>query len=84
MADVPGMGKTVVSLAAVVGNPPTKEEMDESQAATLIVLPNATVLKQWEEQIFAHVKLDKGAQKPYIYRKSNQLNNVNLGRLHLV
>jgi SNF2 family DNA or RNA helicase len=55
LADTPGFGKTVMSLGAIIGNPPSPELIDKGYKATLVVVPNVAILKQWEQQIREHL-----------------------------
>ncbi|KAK2594757.1 hypothetical protein QQS21_007504 [Conoideocrella luteorostrata] len=54
LADAMGMGKTVMSLACVVGNPALLED-DSSPKSTLIIVPNAMVAKQWMTEADKHL-----------------------------
>ncbi|KAH7409732.1 SNF2 family N-terminal domain-containing protein [Cadophora sp. MPI-SDFR-AT-0126] len=55
LADSMGLGKTVQTLACMVGNPPGPAEDNRRKVkATLIVGP-ATIVKQWIEEIEFHV-----------------------------
>ncbi|PVH71787.1 hypothetical protein DL98DRAFT_613085 [Cadophora sp. DSE1049] len=54
LADSMGLGKTVQTLACMVGNPPGPEDNRRKVKATLIVGP-ATIVKQWIEEIEVHV-----------------------------
>ncbi|KAH6685784.1 SNF2 family N-terminal domain-containing protein [Plectosphaerella plurivora] len=56
LADVPGFGKTVMSLAAIAGNPPSPDQTAKDIEATLIVVPNGEILKQWMGQIQQHME----------------------------
>lgn len=42
-----GMGKTVTSLACIAANRPPKKDRKISAQATLVIVPNRTVAKQW-------------------------------------
>jgi SNF2 family DNA or RNA helicase len=57
LADAMGLGKTLQTLATMVGNPPSKEDIKANKRATLIVLP-ASAIRQWKDEIEIHV--DKG------------------------
>lgn len=49
LADAPGMGKTIMSLACIIGNPADDEHMAKFCRATLVVVPSNAVL-QWDEE----------------------------------
>jgi SNF2 family DNA or RNA helicase len=49
------LGKTVQTLACMVGNPPGEEDAKRKVKATLIVVP-ATVIDQWLDEIKLHTK----------------------------
>ena len=55
LADGMGLGKTVQTLACMVGNPPSIDDWRRKIKATLIVVPSA-VIQQWYEEIRLHVK----------------------------
>ena len=55
LADAMGLGKTLQTLATMVGNPPSKEDIKAKTKATLIVLP-ASAIKQWMDEIEIHVE----------------------------
>lgn len=50
VADEMGMGKTLVSLFLIEGNPPPKEDLQDHCRATLVVVPNGTMAKQWHAE----------------------------------
>lgn len=50
LADAMGMGKTVMSLACILGNPPDDEHIERFCRATLVVVPSKTVALQWEAE----------------------------------
>ncbi|CAM1503291.1 Fc.00g080670.m01.CDS01 [Cosmosporella sp. VM-42] len=54
LADVMGMGKTVVSLACITGNPPEREDIENYSQATLVIVPNSPTAKQWQEEVRKH------------------------------
>ncbi|KAH6894555.1 SNF2 family N-terminal domain-containing protein [Thelonectria olida] len=56
IADAMGLGKTVVSLNTIIGNPPTKEDINEFSKTTLVVVPNSDTAHQWKNEIHKHVK----------------------------
>ncbi|KAK0112612.1 hypothetical protein ONS95_014355 [Cadophora gregata] len=72
LADSMGLGKTVQTLACMVGNPPGLEDIKRKVKATLIVAP-ATIVKQWTEEIEAHVN-DKVFPKILHYKSSSTVS----------
>ncbi|KAL7818377.1 SNF2 family N-terminal domain-containing protein [Trichoderma gracile] len=56
LADAMGMGKTMMSLACIVGNQADAEHKKEFCNATLVVVPNKTFGKQWEDEARRHCK----------------------------
>ncbi|KAH7159748.1 SNF2 family N-terminal domain-containing protein [Dactylonectria estremocensis] len=61
LADVMGLGKTVVSLNTIKGNPPTNPMKKEFSNATLVVVPNKDVALQWLSEIDKHCEGDTTA-----------------------
>ncbi|KAG7129023.1 DNA repair protein RAD16 like [Verticillium longisporum] len=55
VADMPGFGKTIVTLAAIHGNQPEEAKRDAGEGATLVVAPNASLARQWRNEILAHL-----------------------------
>ncbi|OBT72359.1 hypothetical protein VF21_07500 [Pseudogymnoascus sp. 05NY08] len=72
LADAMGLGKTVSTLATMVGNPPAKQDIAEMRKATLIVVP-ASLLSQWEAEIKVHVD-EKVFQKVMPYKASSRIS----------
>ncbi|CAH0026045.1 unnamed protein product [Clonostachys rhizophaga] len=56
IGDEMGMGKTLVSLACAVGHPPEAEDIEEFCKATLVIVPNKMVARQWVDEIRKHCK----------------------------
>ncbi|KEY66286.1 hypothetical protein S7711_02750 [Stachybotrys chartarum IBT 7711] len=56
LADVMGMGKTVIALACVSGNLPNEELTKRFSCATLVVVPNKMIAEQWKSEIFKHCR----------------------------
>lgn len=54
LADDMGMGKTITTLACIVGHPPEKEDRDEFSRATLVVVNNRQNAVQWSNEIEKH------------------------------
>lgn len=82
LADSMGLGKTVQTLACMVGNPPTTEDLERGVKATLIVVP-AAVLDQWFDEIAFHVSpsIFKKVQK---YKTSSQISLPVLADMDIV
>jgi SNF2 family DNA or RNA helicase len=55
LADGMGLGKTVQTLACMVGNPPCDGDIKRNIRATLIVVPSS-VINQWMEEIRNHAE----------------------------
>jgi SNF2 family DNA or RNA helicase len=70
VGDEMGMGKTVVSLFLIDGNPPSQEEIEDHCRATLVVVPNAAIAKQWQAEAEAHSS-PATANRTIIFRRSN-------------
>ena len=56
LADGMGLGKTVQTLACMVGNPPGDGDRKRGAKATLIVVPSS-VIEQWLDEIRNHVEV---------------------------
>lgn len=72
LADAMGLGKTVTTLATMVGNPPAKQDIVGMRKASLIVVP-ASLLSQWEAEIKVHVD-EKVFQKVMSYKASSRIS----------
>jgi hypothetical protein len=55
LADSMGLGKTVQTLACMVGNPPGEKDCSRGVKATLIVVPSS-VIEQWLDEIRNHAE----------------------------
>lgn len=72
LADSMGLGKTVQTLACMIGNPPSHDDFSRGIKATLIVVP-AAVLDQWVDEIKFHTQ--KGVfRKIQKYKTSAQIS----------
>lgn len=79
-ADAPGMGKTVMSLACIVGNQADDEDRKKFCNATLVVVPNKTFGKQWEEEAQVRRLGDNQLMKfPYLTVHTEALQNASQG-----
>jgi len=56
LADVMGLGKTVMTLACMATNLPSKEDRKEFWRTTLVVVPNQATAMQWKNEVERHVK----------------------------
>lgn len=56
LADVMGLGKTVMSLACMTGNPPLRGDGNEFTRVTLVVVPNKSIALQWKDEVQRHCK----------------------------
>lgn len=56
LADAPGLGKTVISLAAIVGNPPYGELDKAFAKTTIVVVPNKDIVEQWYQEVMKHLQ----------------------------
>ena len=54
LADVPGLGKTVMSLACVAGNPWENADQSEYCKATLVIVPSELTASQWMKEVQVH------------------------------
>lgn len=54
IADEMGMGKTLTSLACVVGNPPDNADLNIYVNCTLVIVPNVDIADQWYSEIQQH------------------------------
>ncbi|KAL6912815.1 hypothetical protein FSST1_010575 [Fusarium sambucinum] len=54
LADAPGLGKTVTSLATIIGNPPYDDPDKTFCNATIIVVPNKDIVDQWYQEVRKH------------------------------
>ncbi|KAF4609822.1 hypothetical protein G7Y89_g15801 [Cudoniella acicularis] len=72
LADSMGLGKTVQTLACMVGNPPSAEDIERKVKATLIVVP-AAVIDQWYDEIKFHAE-ERMFRKVLKYRSSAGLD----------
>lgn len=60
LVDVPGTGKTVMSIACILGNPPSPDDGDLHGRATLVGVPSLAMGEQWNNMFNNHCKIDRG------------------------
>ncbi|KAM0270254.1 hypothetical protein ACHAQH_009494 [Verticillium albo-atrum] len=70
IADEPGFGKTIEILAAMFGNPPSKAQRKAGKGATLVVVHNATMARQWRSEIQKHLNREY-YEKSFIFTRKN-------------
>ncbi|KAG8410022.1 hypothetical protein J3458_019093 [Metarhizium acridum] len=58
IADEMGIGKTITSLACVVGNPPEAEDLETYTKGTLVIVPNFDIANQWLKEVKKHCSDD--------------------------
>lgn len=66
LADTMGLGKTVQTLACIIGNPPSEDDVEEGRIITLVVVP-ANAVQQWVGEIYRHCKSINGC----VYKRSD-------------
>lgn len=69
LGDTMGLGKTVVSLNTIVGNPASVEDAEEFSKTTLVVVPNQDIAFQWRNEIRKHCAKSRGGSF-VVYSKS--------------
>ncbi|KAF7563350.1 hypothetical protein G7046_g764 [Stylonectria norvegica] len=70
LAHAMGLGKTVMSLACIVGNPPSEEDVKQYCQATLVIVPSKSIADQWKGEIQKHCESPVSALVT-IYSKSH-------------
>lgn len=70
-ADGMGFGKTIQTLACIVSNRPSPEDVERGCGTTLVVVP-ASVIKQWMSEIEEHT-MKSHVVDPYLFKKSHNL-----------
>ncbi|KAF9872342.1 hypothetical protein CkaCkLH20_10169 [Colletotrichum karsti] len=56
LCDDTGMGKTMIAMACIVGNPPSPKDDQKWNGGTLVILPSEPVLEQWRREFGKHVE----------------------------
>ncbi|KAI8251377.1 hypothetical protein K4K56_009272, partial [Colletotrichum sp. SAR 10_98] len=59
LCDDTGLGKTMIAMACIVGNPPTQQDREEFSGITLIILPSVDIRDQWRNEFKRHVEVIK-------------------------
>lgn len=78
LADGMGLGKTIETLACMVGHPPSINDKKRGIVATLIVVPSS-VISQWKDEIGAHtdkMTLNKASLTPITCRTYPKYNRL--------
>ncbi|KAJ4320215.1 hypothetical protein N0V84_006000 [Fusarium piperis] len=84
LADDMGMGKTITTIACIVGHPPESEDLEEFSRATLVVVNNHQNAVQWSQQIEKHC-VDNFFGKTDIFAKDRlNWNAARWGKLNVV
>ncbi|KAL2875916.1 hypothetical protein SGCOL_008912 [Colletotrichum sp. CLE4] len=84
LADTMGMGKTLMSLACVVGNPPPEADSQGFSGATLVVVPKDSVARQWHEQILQHVNCIRPEEVYYYKKRHHAASGGDISRYKIV
>ncbi|KAI3329220.1 P-loop containing nucleoside triphosphate hydrolase protein [Xylariaceae sp. AK1471] len=66
IADDMGIGKTVQSIACILAHRPSMRAKSEGQGATLIIVPNQGLMRQWAEELKRHANAAKKEICKYI------------------
>ena len=82
LADTMGLGKTVQTLACMVGNLPQEEDRKRGRGATLIVAPTS-VIDQWMEEIYVHTQ-ESVFPKIYHYSSKSKMSRAIIESLDIV
>ncbi|KAK1466356.1 hypothetical protein CCUS01_01205 [Colletotrichum cuscutae] len=84
LADDMGMGKTVVCLAGIVGNPPPEIPSDGFSGATLVILPADTTVRQWQQELSKHVECISPKEVYYYKRRNHATSGGDISRYKIV
>ncbi|KAL6826448.1 SNF2 family N-terminal domain-containing protein [Trichoderma camerunense] len=71
LADDMGMGKTIMSLACIMGNQPDAKLLKEFCNATLVIVQNKTAALQWEGEASRHWE-EPHSDRVFIYDKQRE------------
>ncbi|KAI1426898.1 P-loop containing nucleoside triphosphate hydrolase protein [Xylaria sp. FL1777] len=66
IADDMGIGKTVQSIGCMLVNPPPKKAIKAGKGATLIIVPNQGLTKQWIQELCRHGEIPKKEVCTYV------------------
>lgn len=72
LATAMGMGKTVTSLACIVGNPPSADDGKKFCKATLVIAVNAPAALQWQREVEKHCN-ERIARTATLYERRHGL-----------
>ena len=72
LADEMGMGKTLQTLACIVSNQPSGQDIETYDLPTLIVAP-ATAIDQWQNETKKHVELESYTEGMIHYKRMKKI-----------
>ncbi|KHN98459.1 SNF2-related protein [Metarhizium album ARSEF 1941] len=84
IADEMGMGKTITSLACVVGNPPEAEDLTTYISGTLVIVPSKIIADQWMKEVKKHCSDSVRGLVSFYYFKASSLSAAICGSLKMV
>ncbi|KAI1358414.1 SNF2 family N-terminal domain-containing protein [Xylaria arbuscula] len=83
LADEMGMGKTLQTLACIVSNQPSEDDLKTYCRTTLIVAP-ATAIDQWESEAKKHVDIKSHTESILHYKRSKKIAVIALREISII